>query len=64
MARLQRWERKGEGIGVRELRDEFTRVMEEHAGVFRTEAIMAEGVEQITPPCSIPRASRPWNWRT
>ena len=47
MARLSRWEEPGEGISVRELRDEFRKVMEDHAGVFRTEEIMAAGVEKI-----------------
>ncbi|OQX30191.1 MAG: succinate dehydrogenase flavoprotein subunit [Candidatus Sedimenticola endophacoides] len=47
MARLGRWEQTGEGISVRELRDEFRKVMEDHAGVFRTEEIMAEGVEKV-----------------
>ncbi len=47
MAKLQRWDRKGDGISVRELRDEFRRVMEDHAGVFRTDEIMQEGVKQL-----------------
>ncbi len=47
MARLSRWERPGEGIPVGELREEFRRVMEDHAGVFRTEEVMAEGVEKL-----------------
>ncbi|RMG38017.1 MAG: succinate dehydrogenase flavoprotein subunit [Gammaproteobacteria bacterium] len=45
MARLERWDQKGEGIGVRELRDEFRKAMEDHAGVFRTEEIMTEGLQ-------------------
>ena len=47
MARLARWDQKGEGISVRELREEFRKVMEDHAGVFRTEAIMGEGVDRL-----------------
>jgi succinate dehydrogenase / fumarate reductase flavoprotein subunit len=47
VARLTRWEQPGEGISVRELRDEFRKVMEDHAGVFRTDEIMAEGVEKV-----------------
>jgi succinate dehydrogenase / fumarate reductase flavoprotein subunit len=47
MARLARWEQKGEGIPVRELRDEFRKTMEFHAGVFRTEEVMSEGVELV-----------------
>ncbi len=47
MSRLSRWEQPGEGITVRELRDEFRKVMEDHAGVFRTDEIMREGVERV-----------------
>ncbi len=47
MARLNRWDQKGEGISVRELREEFRKAMEDHAGVFRTDAIMTEGVERV-----------------
>jgi succinate dehydrogenase / fumarate reductase flavoprotein subunit len=47
MARFNRWSKKGEGISVRELRDEARKTMEDHAGVFRTEAVMAEGVEKM-----------------
>jgi succinate dehydrogenase / fumarate reductase flavoprotein subunit len=47
VARLTRWDQEGEGIPVRELRDEFRKVMEDHAGVFRTDEIMSEGVEQV-----------------
>ena len=47
MARLTRWDQKGDGMPVRELRDEFRKTMEDHAGVFRTEEIMSEGVEKL-----------------
>jgi len=47
VSRLTRWEQEGEGISVRELRDEFRKVMEDHAGVFRTDEIMSEGVEKV-----------------
>src|SRR5210317_1218472 len=47
MQSLQRLDRKGDGLSVRELRDEFRKTMEDHAGVFRTEEIMSEGVEKI-----------------
>jgi succinate dehydrogenase / fumarate reductase flavoprotein subunit len=47
MARLTRWDAKGEGITVRQLREECRKVMEDHAGVFRTEAVMSEGVEKM-----------------
>ncbi len=45
--RLARWERKGDGETVDELRDELQRTMEEYCGVFRTEAVLREGVEKV-----------------
>lgn len=47
VSRLNRWNQKGEGISVRELRDEFRKVMEDHAGVFRTDEVMSEGVTRV-----------------
>jgi len=47
MARLSRWDQGGDGLTVRELRDDFRKCMEDHAGVFRTEEIMAEGVQKL-----------------
>ena len=47
MTRLERWDQRGEGISVAELRDEFRRCMEDHAGVFRTEEVMSEGLEKL-----------------
>ncbi|WP_457667197.1 succinate dehydrogenase flavoprotein subunit [Thiolapillus sp.] len=47
MARFQRFETQGDGLPVAELRAEFRKVMEDHAGVFRTEDIMREGVEKV-----------------
>jgi succinate dehydrogenase / fumarate reductase flavoprotein subunit len=47
MAGFERFDQPGEGIGVAELRAEFRKVMEDHAGVFRTEDVMAEGVEKV-----------------
>ena len=43
----KRWDQAGEGLSVRELRDDFRKAMEDHAGVFRTEEIMSEGVEKL-----------------
>ncbi|MCG7931898.1 MAG: succinate dehydrogenase flavoprotein subunit [Candidatus Thiodiazotropha lotti] len=45
--RLERWDVKGEGITVSELRKEFRKTMEDHAGVFRVEDMMADGVEKV-----------------
>ncbi len=47
MARFQRFDREGEGVSVAELRTELQKVMEDHAGVFRTEEIMQEGLEKM-----------------
>ncbi len=47
MARLTRWEQPGSGPSVAELRAEFRKSMEDHAGVFRTEEFMQEGVEKL-----------------
>ncbi|MEJ2610760.1 MAG: succinate dehydrogenase flavoprotein subunit [Candidatus Thiodiazotropha sp.] len=47
MARLSRWDAKGDGITVSELRKEVRKAMEDHAGVFRVETTMAEGVEKV-----------------
>jgi succinate dehydrogenase / fumarate reductase flavoprotein subunit len=47
VSRLQRWDAKGEGITVSQLRNEFRKTMEDHAGVFRVEEMMAQGVEKV-----------------
>ena len=47
MARFRRFDREGEGVSVAELRRELQKVMEDHAGVFRTEEIMREGLEKM-----------------
>ena len=47
MQRLERWDQKGDGESVDTMRQELTRVMEEHCGVFRTEELLAEGVKKI-----------------
>jgi len=47
ISRLLGWERKGDGPSVNELREEFRKTMEDHAGVFRTEEFMAEGVQRL-----------------
>ncbi|MEW5770822.1 MAG: succinate dehydrogenase flavoprotein subunit [Pseudomonadota bacterium] len=46
-ARLARWDRKGDGLTVPELREEMCRTMQAHCGVFRTEAVLREGVEKM-----------------
>lgn len=47
MARVTRWDQGGDGISVRELREAFRKTMEDHAGVFRTEEVMSEGVDRL-----------------
>ncbi|BCB26141.1 succinate dehydrogenase flavoprotein subunit [Sulfurimicrobium lacus] len=47
MARLARWERKGDGITVPELREEMRKTMQQHCGVFRTEEVLQEGVKKM-----------------
>ncbi len=45
--RLARWDRTGRGESVDALRAELKKVMEEHCGVYRVEAVMAEGLEKV-----------------
>ena len=47
LARLVRWDERGEGESVDELRIEMQSVMEENCGVFRTEEVLQQGVEKI-----------------
>ncbi|MBL3619428.1 MAG: succinate dehydrogenase flavoprotein subunit [gamma proteobacterium endosymbiont of Lamellibrachia anaximandri] len=47
MARLQRWNLRGEGETVDNLRTDLKRVMEERCGVFRNEDVMQEGVAEL-----------------
>ncbi len=47
MARLTRWEQRGDGESVDGLRRELQQVMEEHCGVFRTQAVLEEGLAKV-----------------
>ena len=47
LARLARWDQQGEGESVDELRKALTRIMEDHCGVFRNEAVMREGQQKL-----------------
>ncbi|MBK1701446.1 succinate dehydrogenase flavoprotein subunit [Thiococcus pfennigii] len=47
MARLERWQRRGDGEPVHVVKADLRKLMEDHCGVFRTEAVMAEGVEKL-----------------
>jgi succinate dehydrogenase / fumarate reductase, flavoprotein subunit len=47
MARLVRWDQRGDGETVEGLREEMQRTMEDHCGVFRTQEILDEGVRKM-----------------
>ena len=47
MARLVRWDRTGDGESVDRLKEDLTRTMEAHCGVFRTQDVLDEGVEKV-----------------
>jgi len=46
-ARMARWDRKGDGLTVAQLREEMRKAMQQHCGVFRTEAVLQEGVRKM-----------------
>jgi succinate dehydrogenase / fumarate reductase flavoprotein subunit len=46
--RLARWEKKGDGESVDNLRKELARVMEEDCGVFRSEEVLQDGLDKVT----------------
>ncbi|HEX8978609.1 MAG TPA: succinate dehydrogenase flavoprotein subunit [Parasulfuritortus sp.] len=46
-ARLARWDRKGDGITVPELREEMRKTMQLHCGVFRKEEVLQDGVRKM-----------------
>ncbi|KAA6187714.1 succinate dehydrogenase flavoprotein subunit [Thiohalocapsa marina] len=47
LARLQRWERTGDGDSVHAVKAELRKLMEDHCGVFRDHETMAAGVEKL-----------------
>ncbi len=47
LARIARWDQKGDGESIVGLRDEMKQVMEFYCGVFRNEEIMREGVQKM-----------------
>ncbi|MCF7984202.1 MAG: FAD-binding protein, partial [Thiohalocapsa sp.] len=47
LARMQRWERKGEGESVHAAKADLRKLMEDHCGVFRERETMAEGVDKL-----------------
>ena len=47
MAHLHRWEQRGEGETVAGLRAELQQTMQDYCGVYRIEAVLTEGLEQV-----------------
>jgi succinate dehydrogenase / fumarate reductase flavoprotein subunit len=47
LARLHRWDRKGDGESVDELKEALAKTMEDYCGVFRTQAVLDEGVDRV-----------------
>ena len=47
MAHLERWHRKGDGESVSAVKAQLRKLMEDHCSVFRTQEVMAEGVEKL-----------------
>ncbi len=47
LARLTRWERRGDGESVDGLREELTRTMERYCGVFRSQEVLDEGIDRV-----------------
>ena len=48
LSRLARWEQQGDGESVDALRVELQQVMEADCGVFRTEAVLADGLRKVS----------------
>jgi succinate dehydrogenase / fumarate reductase flavoprotein subunit len=48
LSRLARWEQQGDGESVDALRGELQQVMEADCGVFRTEAVLADGLRKVS----------------
>ena len=47
LTRLARWEQRGEGESVAQLRNDLQRTMERYCSVFRTEDVLREGLEKV-----------------
>ncbi|MEE8216565.1 MAG: succinate dehydrogenase flavoprotein subunit [Acidiferrobacterales bacterium] len=47
LARLTRWERKGDGEAVDEIRETLRKTMEDYCGVFRTQEVLDEGAKRV-----------------
>jgi len=47
MAHLTRWDKKGDGESVPELKAELKKIMEDHCSVFREHNVLTEGLEKV-----------------
>jgi len=47
MAHLHRWDKKGEGESVPELKAELQTIMEQNCSVFRTKEVLQEGLDKV-----------------
>jgi len=47
MDRLHRWDKKGEGETVDGLKDDLKQVMEDYCGVYRTQELLDQGIEEM-----------------
>jgi len=47
MSRLTRWEQAGDGESVDGLRNELTKAMEDHCGVFRVKEVLQQGADKV-----------------
>ncbi len=47
LTRLARWDRTGDGESVSQLRDELQSTMETYCGVFRSDEVLKEGVDEV-----------------
>lgn len=47
MERLARWDQKGQGESVANIKAELQATMEEYCGVFRTQAVLDQGLEKV-----------------
>ena len=48
LARLARWDQKGDGESVDVLREALRQVMEQYCGVFRTQEVLDDGIRRVT----------------
>ena len=48
LARLARWDQKGDGESVDVLREALRQVMEQYCGVFRTQEVLDDGIRHVT----------------